>query len=94
MSPCEQLEKYAKSREAAYSTMNRLTTERAKAVSKIRQIANFFSNKPADKQLMAIKNCEYELLTLLPAEKSRFKTLRNNILELIDNCHALSVSIR
>lgn len=89
MTPCQQLTAYAKSRETAYLAMKHFTADKAKAVSKIRQIAAWFANKPAANQLAAVKQCEAEIKIILPSRHSRFQTMRAKILTLIDQSHGL-----
>jgi hypothetical protein len=88
-SPCQKLTEFAKSRETAYKATGRLSMTRAKAVSRIRQMADYFSSQPTKNQLIAVRQCETEIKTLLPSEQSRFQTMRTKILTLIEMSHGM-----
>lgn len=77
------LDKFARSREAAYLQYGRLTGARARAISAIRRVADLYSQKSEQVQLDAVKGIESELRLILPREDSRYKRLRNEILDLI-----------
>lgn len=76
--------KFAKSREAAYLQYGRLTGARARAISRIRQLADFHSRQSDAVQLLAVRQVESELLEILPHAESRYKSQRREILSLID----------
>lgn len=76
--------KFAKSREAAYLQYGRLNGSRARAISRIRQIADFHSHQSDQVQLLAVRQVESELLAILPHAESRYSKQRKEILSLID----------
>lgn len=75
--------KFAKSRQAAYLKYGRLSEPRARAISRIKQVADFFSEKNDQVQLSAVRQVEAELLELLPPMESRYTSIREKILDLI-----------
>jgi hypothetical protein len=79
------LKRYAKARENSLRIAGALTGSRASAITKIKKIADFFSQKNESVQLRAVLQCESEILTLLPHPESRFSKLRNQMLDLIEN---------
>jgi len=81
------LKKFAKSRNTAYLQHGRLTDERAKAITRINQVAEYFSQKPEQVQLRAVTQVEAEIRTLLPSEDSRFKSIREKMLTLLSDSH-------
>ena len=84
------LRKFAKSREAAYLQHGRLTTERAKAISQIYKVADFFSSKSEQVQLRAVTQVESDLRMILPHGESRYTKLRDTILDLIDQANPIT----
>lgn len=76
--------KFAKSREAAYLKYGRLSGPRARAVTRIRQVADFFSQKSDQVQLHAVRQVESEIRTILPDHNSRYQKIRNQVLDLLD----------
>jgi Holliday junction resolvase RusA-like endonuclease len=77
------LKKFAKSRERAYRLTGFMTAGRAKAISKIRNVAEFFSQKSDKVQLRAVMQLESEILAVLPHPESRFAKLRTDMLNLL-----------
>jgi hypothetical protein len=77
--------KFAKSRQAAYLKHGQLSDSRARAISLIKQVADFFSQKNDQVQLIAVRQIEAEILSILPAEESRFKSIRKKILTLLQD---------
>lgn len=77
----------ANSREHAYKSSGRLTMRHMRAISRIRTVAGYFSTYDDTRQLQAVLSLEPELLTIQPAEVSRFAKLRKNIHTLIQRAH-------
>lgn len=77
------LKKFAKARERAYLLTGYLTSGRAKAISKINNVADFFSQKSDRVQLRAVMQLELEILALLPHQESRYAKLRTDMLDLL-----------
>jgi hypothetical protein len=77
--------KFAKSRQAAYLKYGQLSDSRARAISRIKQVADFFSQKNDQVQLTAVRQIEAEILALLPAEESRFKSIREKMITLLQD---------
>lgn len=75
--------KFAKSRESAYLQYGRLDGARARAVTKIRQVADFYSQHSEEVQLRAVTQVEAEIRTLLPSEESRYTRIREQMLTLL-----------
>lgn len=84
---CSQLLRIANSREHAYKAAGRLTMRQMRAISRIRTVAGYFSTYDDNRQLQAVLSLEGELLTIQPAEISRFTRLRENIHHLITKAH-------
>jgi hypothetical protein len=61
--------------------------------TRIQNVAGYFQSKPQEVQLRAIRQLEPELKILLPSETSRFKKLRQKILDLIHQSHQLYESL-
>lgn len=78
------LKKFANAREKAYRMTGFVTGARAKAISRIRNVADYFSQKSDPVQLRAVLQCESEIILLLPSTDSRFGKLRTDMLELIE----------
>jgi hypothetical protein len=83
------LKKFAKSREKAYILSGFLNTSRARAIRRIRNVAEYFSQKSEQVQLIAVMQVENEILCLLPASDSRFSNLRNEMMSLINQSKQL-----
>lgn len=84
---CSTLLRIANSREHAYKASGRLTIRQMRAISRIRTVAGYFSTYDDTRQLQAVLSLESELLTIQPAEVSRFVNLRKNIHTLIQKAH-------
>lgn len=84
------LKKFANAREKAYRLTGYLDASKAKAVSKIKKVADFFSQKSESVQLKAVLQCESEILCLLPHEESRFAKLRTDMMDLIQTAKKLN----
>lgn len=80
---------YAKARETAYLQYGRMTGKRAKALTKIRQVADFHSQKSDEVQLKAVYSVRAEILELLPHENSRYQKQRKQLLTLLDQSKSL-----
>jgi thiamine biosynthesis lipoprotein ApbE len=78
------LKKIANAREKAYRLSGFLTANKAKSISKVRNVAEFFSQKSEAVQLRAVLQCESEIIQLLPHPDSRFGKMRTDMLELIE----------
>lgn len=78
------LKKFANAREKAYRMTGFLTAGRARAISRIRNVAGYFSQKSETVQLRAVLQCESEIFQLLPNPDSRFAKLRTDMMELIE----------
>ncbi len=76
--------RFAKGREAAYLRHGQLTGGRARAVSKIKRVADFFRHKSEREQLCAVRQVADEIRLLLPGETSRYVKLRTQMLSLLD----------
>lgn len=87
MSISATLKKFAKSREAAYLQYGRLTAARARAISKIIRVADFFSGKSEQAQLAAVNQVASEIREILPSEQSRYSKIRSKILEILSQSH-------
>lgn len=74
---------YAKGRERALRSKGVFSVAKAKAVTKIMQVADYCSNMKAEQQLAFVKSIEQPILQLIPGEESRFKKLRSEILNLL-----------
>lgn len=81
--------RFAKSREVAYMQHKCLTTTKAKAITHIKQVADYFSQQSEMVQLQAVIQTEHDLYAILPAEHSRYKKLRCTILDLISQAKSL-----
>jgi hypothetical protein len=77
------LKKFATSREKAYRLTGFLTAGRAKAISKIKNVADFFSQKSERVQLRAVMQLEPEILEVLPHQESRYSKMRTDMLDLL-----------
>ena len=80
--------RFANARERAYQSVGALGLARSKSITRIRNVAGYYSTVPASKQLNAITQLKSELLSLLPPPMSRFKKQREEILHLIEITHA------
>lgn len=78
------LKKFSNARERAYRLTGFLTAGRARSISRIRNVAEFFSQKSESVQLRAVLQCESEIIQLMPHPDSRFGNLRTDMLELIE----------
>jgi hypothetical protein len=83
------LKKFANAREKAYRLTGFLTASRARSISRIRNVAEFFSQKSEPVQLRAVLQCETEIIQLLPHPDSRFGKIRTDMLELIEKAKQL-----
>lgn len=77
------LKRYAISRVKALQAVHRCDLGRLQAAKRIQDVADYFSSKPQDVQIRAIRQIEPEILMLLPAEGSRYKKQREQMLSLI-----------
>lgn len=77
------LKKFAKNREKAYSITNTLNAARARAITRIKNVAEHFSQKSERVQLSAVMQLEKEIQILLPDEESRFSKMRADMLNII-----------
>lgn len=84
---CNELRRIANSREHAYKATGRLTMRQMRAISRIRNVAGYFSTFDATRQLQAVLSLEPELLSIQPAPVSRFRPLRQKIDNLIRKAH-------
>ena len=80
--------RFAKTREKHLRFGGALSLAKAEACSKVSRVANFFLHKSPEVQLRAVQQVESELMIILPDERSRFQNLRQQILDLIQECHA------
>jgi len=76
--------RFAKGRETAYLRYGQLNGPRARAVSKIKRVADFFRYKSEREQLCAVRQVADEIRLLLPNENSRQVNLRHQMLSLLD----------
>ncbi|AWW32408.1 hypothetical protein DN752_20935 [Echinicola strongylocentroti] len=83
------LTRFANARERAYRASGSLSMAKANAIHKVKNVAAYFSEKSETVQLKAVKQIEGELMLIIPHEQSRFKGLRENIINLIQQCHAV-----
>lgn len=82
--PLNELKSFARQREKAYRMHNCLNQRRAKAISKIKTLSDYWNNLPAEKQLNIARQLKEEVLALLPSSESRFSKQREQLLELIN----------
>jgi hypothetical protein len=75
--------RYAKARIKALEAIRHCSLAHYAAARRIINIADYFSNKPPAVQVRAVRQIQPELEFLLPSENSRFKKLRQKILDLI-----------
>lgn len=80
---CDRLRQIANSREHAYKAAGRLGMRQMKAISRIRNVAGYFSAYEESKQLRAVKQLQDELLLIMPDERSRFRRMKSEIIQLI-----------
>lgn len=78
---CDALISFAKQREKAYRFTGQLTGTRAKAVSHIITLANYWKDKD---EAAALRQSESEIRAILPNDRSRFKNQREKILTLLN----------
>jgi len=79
--------KIANSREHAYKASGRLNMVQLRAISRIRNVAGYFSPFAEGRQLRAVINLESELRSIMPSEQSRFHKLREKINCLIQKAY-------
>lgn len=79
---CSTLISFAKQRERAYKITGNFTGSRAKAVTRIKQVADYWKGKNEE---CAIRQASQEIREILPAPDSRFAKQRNQILTLLNN---------
>lgn len=84
------LKNFAKSREKAYLQYGCFSLARAKAVTRINQVADHFSQCSDQVQLRAVTQVEAEIRTLLPHEDSRFTEIREKMLTLLSQAQELT----
>lgn len=80
--------RFATARENAYRIAGALSGAKAASITKIKQVANYVLNRPAEVQIKAVRQIESELRLILPHPESRFQKMRNRILGLIELSHA------
>jgi Na+-translocating ferredoxin:NAD+ oxidoreductase RNF subunit RnfB len=83
-SPAVILKRFASSRIRALQAVNRCDVGRFQAASKIRNVAEYFKEKPDHVQIRAVRQIESEIRLLLPSEESRYKKQREQMLQLIE----------
>jgi hypothetical protein len=83
MGTLQEIKKIATAREKAYRLTKTLNGKRAKAISILLKLADFYKNAPEKVQMKTIRSFENELMAIIPDEKSRYKNMRNNILNII-----------
>jgi hypothetical protein len=84
---CNLLLRIANSREQAYRAAGRRDMAQLRAITRIRNVAGYFSNYPEETQLRAVINLEGELIAIMPAPESRFSKLREKIDSLIQKAY-------
>jgi hypothetical protein len=84
------LKKFAKSRERAYLQYGCFTMARAKAVTRIIQVADFNSRSSDQVQLRAVTQVESQIREILPGEDSRYKSMRGQMLTLLAESQQLN----
>lgn len=77
----KRLKKYATQRQRCYVIKKCMTESRAKAISRIIQVTDHFSNAKVDGWISQIKN---EILAILPSEEGKFKNMRQEILNILN----------
>lgn len=85
MSVCDTLKRFAKQRQKAYQVKNAFYGRRARAVSNIIRVCDYFKGK--QQEWRAVFQIEQDIMSLLPAEDSNFSEQRKNILNLIQQSH-------
>lgn len=75
--------RYARARVKALEAIKRCTQAHYQAARRIENVADYFRAKPQTVQVRAVRQIRLELELLLPSEESRFKKLRQKILDLI-----------
>lgn len=83
--------RFATARENAYRIAGALSGAKAASITKIKQVANYVLNRPAEVQLQAVKQIEPEIRLILPHPESRFQKMRRQVLHLLDLSHAQTV---
>ncbi|MFN3758481.1 MAG: hypothetical protein ACK4SF_04620 [Algoriphagus aquaeductus] len=79
--------RFAKHRVKSLQSIKRCTQAHYEAAKRIINVAEYFSSKPQQVQVRAVRQIRLELELLLPSEESRFKKLRQKILDLIHQSH-------
>lgn len=74
------LRAFALSRHRAYVLKDRLTQRRAQAVTKILRVCDHFKDAKATGWISQIR---VQLLEILPSEDSKFKSMREDILNIL-----------
>lgn len=83
----EILIRYARARIKALEHGTSCTQAHYQAARRIQNVADYFGSKPQSVQVRAVRQIQLELELLLPSEESRFKKLRQKILDLIHQSH-------
>ena len=81
MSICSTLQSFARQREKAYTITKRMTEQRAKAITRIIQVTEYFKGKKDEWR--AVGQLKEELTVILPDENSRYQKMRRTILILL-----------
>lgn len=84
------LKRFVNARLRALQAVKRCDQGRLTAASKIKNVAEYFSNKSETVQLRAIRQIESEIFLLLPPEGSRFQNQRERMLELISKSKTIN----
>lgn len=84
---CSTLLRIANSREQAYRAAGRRNMAQLRAITRIRNVAGYFSAYPEEKQLRAVITLETELIAIMPSDQSRFAKLRDKINLLIQKAY-------
>lgn len=89
MNTIQRLKKFAICRENAYRIENSMQTGKMKAISRIRQVADHFSDRDEAAQLRAVKQLENDILMIIPDHRSRYQKLRAEMMDLIQKTRDL-----
>lgn len=85
--------RYTKARIRALEYGKRCSQAHYDAARKIKNVAEYFKSKSNQVQIGAIRQIKDDLEYLLPSEESRFKPLRNKILNLIHQSNSYHESM-
>jgi len=87
--PLSTIKSFAMHRQKALESKSRLDVSRAKAIARIKQLADYWNKLPTDKQRNIVKQLKGEILLILPSANSRFTKEREKILQLLAESRAI-----